>query len=83
MVLRECHHVSESPSASISLAREQMRQPSPMRSLNSRAVVTLAPTVRDVDSESSLRVGVRSSGSGRGVCTPDWFPSEAVGVSSE
>lgn len=60
-----------------------MRQPFPIRSLKSRAVVTLAPTVLDMDSGSSFRVDMPISGSGRGVCIPDWFPSEVVEVSSE
>ena len=62
---------SESPIASNSFANAQILHPSPILSLNNRAVVTFGPTVRDalIDTSSSVCPGAGENG--RGVCTAE------------
>ena len=67
--------------ASMSLAKAQIRHLPPIRSLRSRAVVTLGPTVQEVDNEGSSNVGVRKEGNDLGVWLAEEL-SSAAGVGS-
>lgn len=67
--------------ASMSLAKAQIRHLPPIRSLRRRAVVTLGPTVQEVDDEGSSNASEPGGGNGPGVWLAEEL-SSGVGVGS-